>query len=163
MYEDTPSGEWTNYNGYCGAESKHISFKISLMNPQHTAFLIACFFNALLSLLITTFFTLPYSTWAIELPYLSNHLVRIIWLCTSLLPDFSLTYIPKLLFNTHIYFSYLFHPPAFQGRVIKWVLRSKNWVRMADMVDFGCARFQICQCPLRSSSSPVCGRRFTGK
>ncbi len=27
--EDTPSGEWTNYDGRGSAESKHISFKIS--------------------------------------------------------------------------------------------------------------------------------------
>ncbi len=31
MDKDTPSGEWTNYDGWCGAESKHISFKISLL------------------------------------------------------------------------------------------------------------------------------------
>ncbi len=27
--EGTPSGKWMNYDGRCGAESKHISFKIS--------------------------------------------------------------------------------------------------------------------------------------
>ncbi len=46
MDEDTSSGEWTNYDGWCGAEWKHIGFK---MSPS------LYIFNSVISLVVRTY------------------------------------------------------------------------------------------------------------